>query len=106
VSLQDKAIYRASGPGAVPRDGVALFSPDGALVLDGWTLFDTRSAGVVHRFDRLSPSEHGVVAAFHPAGNRVVLNSAVWDLRRYVLTLNVSCVSLSSLHRGLTRVHA
>ena len=71
----------------------ALFSPDDQLILSGYSLFDVRSASVVHRFDRLARSDVGATTAFHSNGQRVVLNSAVWDLR--TMKLVTVCSSLT-----------
>jgi len=73
------------GGGAAPRLHHSMryadvcFSPgDGGLLLWGNLLWDVRLPHPVQRFDRFSD---GGGACFHPAGNEVVINSEVWDLR-------------------------
>ena len=90
--LVSVAVLQDLSPGS--QHARAIFSPDDQLVLSGYTLFDVRSATVVHRFDRLARADHGVTTAFHSCGHRVVLNSAVWDLRS--MKLVTVCPSLNS----------
>lgn len=59
------------------------FSPcDGTILTDGM-LWDARvPARALYKFDKLSNTGYGL---FHPGGNEVIVNSAVWDLRTYRL---------------------
>ena len=67
----------------------ACSSPDDRLMMCDSTLvpecgsailWDLRMKTAVHHFDRLSPQTGGM-GAFHPRGNDVVVQNAVWDLR-------------------------
>lgn len=59
------------------------FSPcDGTILTDGM-LWDSRiPTRALYKFDKLSNVGYGF---FHPGGNEVIVNSAVWDLRTYKL---------------------
>lgn len=59
------------------------FSPcDGTILTDGM-LWDARvPTRALYKFDKLSNTGYGL---FHPGGNEVIVNSAVWDLRTYRL---------------------
>ncbi|TDH71927.1 hypothetical protein CCR75_006908 [Bremia lactucae] len=59
------------------------FSPcDGTILTDGM-LWDARiPTRALYKFDKLSNVGCGI---FHPSGNEVIVNSAVWDLRTYRL---------------------
>ncbi|RLN87558.1 hypothetical protein BBJ28_00006581 [Nothophytophthora sp. Chile5] len=59
------------------------FSPcDGTILTDGM-LWDARiPTRALYKFDKLSNVGYGF---FHPNGNEVIVNSAVWDLRTYRL---------------------
>uniref|UniRef100_K3WVW4 Uncharacterized protein n=1 Tax=Globisporangium ultimum (strain ATCC 200006 / CBS 805.95 / DAOM BR144) TaxID=431595 RepID=K3WVW4_GLOUD len=59
------------------------FSPcDGSILTDGM-LWDSRiPTRALYKFDKLSNVGYGF---FHPGGNEVIINSAVWDLRTYKL---------------------
>ncbi|KAF4322049.1 hypothetical protein JM18_003775 [Phytophthora kernoviae] len=59
------------------------FSPcDGTILTDGM-LWDARiPTRALYKFDKLSNVGYGF---FHPNGNEVIINSAVWDLRTYRL---------------------
>ncbi|KAK3034786.1 hypothetical protein RJ639_034386 [Escallonia herrerae] len=62
------------------------FSPSDAMLLWNGVLWDRRGSGPVHRFDQFSDYGGG---GFHPAGNEVIINSEVWDLRNFRLLRSV-----------------
>ncbi|KAM0946292.1 putative transcription factor WD40-like family [Dioscorea sansibarensis] len=62
------------------------FSPSDTMLLWNGILWDRRSSGPVHRFDQFTDYGGG---GFHPAGNEVILNSEVWDLRKFKLLRSV-----------------
>lgn len=59
------------------------FSPsDGTILTDGM-LWDARiPTRALYKFDKLSNVGYGY---FHPNGNEIIVNSAIWDLRTYRL---------------------
>lgn len=61
-------------------------SPLETMLLWNGVLWDRRVSGPVHRFDSYSNFGGG---GFHPAGNEVILNSEVWDLRKLQLLRKV-----------------
>mmetsp|Transcript_4250 Transcript_4250/g.15280 ORF Transcript_4250/g.15280 Transcript_4250/m.15280 type:complete len:1645 (+) Transcript_4250:199-5133(+) len=66
---------------------MATFSPDNNLVLWGDMLWDSRvPTDSLHSFDQFSEFSS---SCFHPAGNEVIVNSEVWDLRTYKLLHSV-----------------
>ncbi|KAF5461496.1 hypothetical protein F2P56_017587 [Juglans regia] len=62
------------------------FSPSDAMLLWNGVLWDRRVSGHVHRFDQFTDYGGG---GFHPAGNEVIINSEVWDLRKFRLLRSV-----------------
>ncbi|XP_038972991.1 DDB1- and CUL4-associated factor homolog 1-like [Phoenix dactylifera] len=62
------------------------FSPSDAMLLWNGVLWDRRSAIAMHRFDQFTDYGGG---GFHPAGNEVIINSEVWDLRKFRLLRSV-----------------
>ncbi|XP_071741700.1 DDB1- and CUL4-associated factor homolog 1 [Rutidosis leptorrhynchoides] len=62
------------------------FSPSDIMLLWNGVLWDRRVAGPVHRFDQFTDYGGG---GFHPAGNEVIINSEVWDLRNFRLLRSV-----------------
>ncbi|XP_024528210.1 DDB1- and CUL4-associated factor homolog 1-like isoform X2 [Selaginella moellendorffii] len=62
------------------------FSPSDIMVLWNGVLWDHRIPGAVHRFDQFTDYCGG---GFHPAGNEVIINSEVWDLRTFKLLRSV-----------------
>ncbi|XVF35770.1 hypothetical protein REPUB_Repub18cG0175000 [Reevesia pubescens] len=62
------------------------FSPSDTLLLWNGVLWDRRVPGPVHRFDQFTDYGGG---GFHPAGNEVIINSEVWDLRKFRLLRSV-----------------
>ncbi|KAG2691652.1 hypothetical protein I3760_08G017400 [Carya illinoinensis] len=62
------------------------FSPSDAMLLWNGVLWDRRVSGPVHRFDQFTDYGGG---GFHPAGNEVIINSEVWDLRKFRLLRSV-----------------
>ncbi|CAN4076502.1 unnamed protein product [Withania somnifera] len=62
------------------------FSPSDNMLLWNGLLWDTRGSGPIHRFDQFTDYGGG---GFHPAGNEVIINSEVWDLRNFRLLRSV-----------------
>ncbi|WOL03551.1 DDB1- and CUL4-associated factor [Canna indica] len=62
------------------------FSPMDTMLLWNGTLWDRRSSNSIHRFDQFTDYGGG---GFHPAGNEVIINSEVWDLRKFKLLRTV-----------------
>ncbi|KAJ4826144.1 hypothetical protein Tsubulata_030551 [Turnera subulata] len=62
------------------------FSPSDTMLLWNGVLWDRRQSGPVHRFDQFTDYGGG---GFHPAGNEVIINSEVWDLRKFRLLRSV-----------------
>ncbi|TYZ67071.1 hypothetical protein PybrP1_012233 [[Pythium] brassicae (nom. inval.)] len=71
------------------------FSPcDGTILTDGM-LWDARlPTRALYKFDKLSNVGYGF---FHPGGNEVIINSAVWDLRTYKLLRMVPALDKCSV---------
>ncbi|KAG7382682.1 hypothetical protein PHYPSEUDO_004652 [Phytophthora pseudosyringae] len=71
------------------------FSPcDGTILTDGM-LWDARiPTRALYKFDKLSNVGCGF---FHPSGNEVIVNSAVWDLRTYRLLRMVPALDKCSI---------
>ncbi|MCO5576210.1 hypothetical protein L7F22_030018 [Adiantum nelumboides] len=65
---------------------ISHFNPSDMLLLWNGVLWDHRLARSVHRFDQFTDYGGG---GFHPAGNEVVINSEVWDLRTFKLLRSV-----------------
>ncbi|KAL3844348.1 hypothetical protein ACJIZ3_001751 [Penstemon smallii] len=62
------------------------FSPSDSMLLWNGVLWDRRGSGSIHRFDQFTDYGGG---GFHPAGNEVIINSEVWDLRNFRLLRSV-----------------
>ncbi|KAK6158646.1 hypothetical protein DH2020_005960 [Rehmannia glutinosa] len=62
------------------------FSPSDSMLLWNGVLWDRRGSGPIHRFDQFTDYGGG---GFHPAGNEVIINSEVWDLRNFRLLRSV-----------------
>ncbi|KAK1258509.1 hypothetical protein QJS04_geneDACA011484 [Acorus gramineus] len=62
------------------------FNPSDSILLWNGVLWDRRCSGSVHRFDQFTDYGGG---GFHPAGNEVIINSEVWDLRKFRLLRSV-----------------
>ncbi|MQL76982.1 hypothetical protein Taro_009398 [Colocasia esculenta] len=62
------------------------FSPLDTMLLWNGVLWDRRVSGPVHRFDQFTDYGGG---GFHPSGNEVIINSEVWDLRKFRLLRSV-----------------
>ncbi|TMW67393.1 hypothetical protein Poli38472_011013 [Pythium oligandrum] len=59
------------------------FSTDDSTILTGGILWDARiPTRALYKFDKLSNVGYG---CFHPNGNEIIINSAVWDLRTFQL---------------------
>ncbi|TKY58202.1 DDB1- and CUL4-associated factor-like 1 [Spatholobus suberectus] len=56
------------------------------MLLWNGVLWDRRVSGPVHCFDQFTDFWGG---GFHPAGNEVIINSEVWDLRKFRLLRSV-----------------
>nr|XP_024375694.1 DDB1- and CUL4-associated factor homolog 1-like isoform X2 [Physcomitrium patens] len=70
------------------------FSPDDILVLWSGVLWDHRIPRAIHRFDQFTDYGGG---GFHPAGNEVIINSEVWDLRSFKLLRSVPSLDQTSI---------
>ena len=68
----------------------AKFDMSDNLVCCDGKLWDVRSNRLLYRFDKLG--NHGE-ATFHPAGNQLIIDSAVWDLRTYKLAQMVPALN-------------
>ncbi|KAL6535634.1 hypothetical protein OROMI_027008 [Orobanche minor] len=70
------------------------FSPSDSMLLWNGVLWDPRVPGPIHRFDQLSDYGGG---GFHPAGNEVIINSEVWDLRKLKLLQRVPSLKQTTI---------
>ncbi|CAH0480004.1 unnamed protein product [Peronospora belbahrii] len=93
--LQD--VMRSNGYGVETN---CCFSPcDGTILTDGM-LWDARiPTRALYKFDKLSNVGRGF---FHPNGNEVIVNSAVWDLRTYRLLRMVPALDKCSIKFNLS----
>ncbi|KAG9131571.1 hypothetical protein Leryth_015130 [Lithospermum erythrorhizon] len=62
------------------------FNPSDTMLLWNGILWDRRVSGPIHHFDQFTDYGGG---GFHPAGNEVIINSEVWDLRNFSLLRSV-----------------
>ncbi|KAL9227175.1 hypothetical protein vseg_002899 [Gypsophila vaccaria] len=62
------------------------FNPSDTMLLWNGVLWDRRVTGPVHRFEQFTDYGGG---GFHPAGNEIIINSEVWDLRNFRLLRSV-----------------
>lgn len=65
---------------------IVHFNPSDSLLLWNGVLWDHRVPRAIHRFDQFTDYGGG---GFHPAGNEVIINSEVWDLRSFKLLRSV-----------------
>ncbi|KAG8636492.1 hypothetical protein MANES_16G138600v8 [Manihot esculenta] len=70
------------------------FSPSDTMLLWNGVLWDRRQSGPVHRFDQFTDYGGG---GFHPAGNEVIINSEVWDLRKFKLLRSVPSLDQTAI---------
>lgn len=70
------------------------FSPSDIMLLWNGVLWDRRVPGPVHRFDQFTDYGGG---GFHPAGNEVIINSEVWDLRNFRLLRSVPSLDQTAI---------
>ncbi|CAL1412276.1 unnamed protein product [Linum trigynum] len=70
------------------------FSPSDTMLLWNGVLWDRRQSGPVHRFDQFTDYGGG---GFHPAGNEVIINSEVWDLRKFRLLRSVPSLDQTTI---------
>ncbi|KAJ8763797.1 hypothetical protein K2173_003579 [Erythroxylum novogranatense] len=70
------------------------FNPSDTMLLWNGVLWDRRESGPVHRFDQFTDYGGG---GFHPAGNEVIINSEVWDLRKFRLLRSVPSLDQTSI---------
>ncbi|XP_061347749.1 DDB1- and CUL4-associated factor homolog 1 isoform X2 [Gastrolobium bilobum] len=70
------------------------FSPSDSMLLWNGVLWDRRVSGPVHRFDQFTDYGGG---GFHPAGNEVIINSEVWDLRKFRLLRSVPSLDQTTI---------
>ncbi|XP_077248796.1 DDB1-CUL4 associated factor 1 [Tasmannia lanceolata] len=85
LTLSDSS-SAVSGQGRGHLQSPIHFSPSDTMLLWNGVLWDRRVSGPVHRFDQFSDYGGG---GFHPAGNEVIINSEVWDLRKFKLLRTV-----------------
>ena len=57
------------------------------IVAANGSLFDLRNGSLIKQFDRISISGH---SAFHPNGQSLLIDNALWDLRNYGLLCTAS----------------
>jgi len=67
------------------------FSSDDTLVLSDAVLWDVRSKGAIHRFDKFTDEGY---ERFSPTGMEVIINSEIWDVRTFKLVK--TCPALDS----------
>ncbi|CAA0831916.1 DDB1- and CUL4-associated factor homolog 1 [Striga hermonthica] len=70
------------------------FSPCDSRLLWNGVLWDHRSPDPIHRFDQFTDYGGG---GFHPAGNEVIINSEVWDLRNFRLLRSVPSLDQTTI---------
>ncbi|XP_044463787.1 DDB1- and CUL4-associated factor homolog 1 [Mangifera indica] len=70
------------------------FSPSDTMLLWNGVLWDRRNSVPVHRFDQFTDYGGG---GFHPAGNEVIINSEVWDLRKFRLLRSVPSLDQTTI---------
>ncbi|KAH6759645.1 DDB1-CUL4 associated factor 1 [Perilla frutescens var. frutescens] len=70
------------------------FSPADSMLLWNGVLWDRRVSGPIHRFDQFTDYGGG---GFHPAGNEVIINSEVWDLRKFRLLRSVPSLEQTTI---------
>lgn len=70
------------------------FSPSDTMLLWNGVLWDRRGSGPIHRFDNLSDYGGG---GFHPSRNEVIINTEVWDLRKFELLRSVPSLEHSAI---------
>uniref|UniRef100_A0A803NLD6 Uncharacterized protein n=2 Tax=Cannabis sativa TaxID=3483 RepID=A0A803NLD6_CANSA len=70
------------------------FNPTDTMLLWNGVLWDRRITNPVHHFDQFTDYGGG---GFHPAGNEVIINSEVWDLRKYRLLRSVPSLDQTSI---------
>ncbi|KAJ8758805.1 hypothetical protein K2173_000526 [Erythroxylum novogranatense] len=70
------------------------FNPSDTMLLWNGILWDRREPQPVHRFDQFTDYGGG---GFHPSGNEVIINSEVWDLRKFRLLRSVPSLDQTSI---------
>ncbi|KAM5566240.1 DDB1- and CUL4-associated factor [Rosa sericea] len=70
------------------------FNPSDTMLLWNGVLWDRRVSSPVHRFDQFTDYGGG---GFHPAGNEVIINSEVWDLRNFRLLRSVPSLDQTTI---------
>ncbi|XP_050366514.1 DDB1- and CUL4-associated factor homolog 1 [Argentina anserina] len=70
------------------------FNPLDTMLLWNGVLWDRRVSSPVHRFDQFTDYGGG---GFHPAGNEVIINSEVWDLRNFRLLRSVPSLDQTTI---------
>ncbi|CAB4297178.1 unnamed protein product [Prunus armeniaca] len=70
------------------------FNPSDTMLLWNGVLWDRRVPTPVHRFDQFTDYGGG---GFHPAGNEVIINSEVWDLRKFRLLRSVPSLDQTTI---------
>ncbi|RDX67037.1 DDB1- and CUL4-associated factor-like 1, partial [Mucuna pruriens] len=70
------------------------FSHSDSMLLWNGVLWDPRVSVPVHCFDQITDFGGG---GFHPAGNEVIINSEVWDLRKFRVLLSVPSLDQTTI---------
>ncbi|XP_048436349.1 DDB1- and CUL4-associated factor homolog 1 [Pyrus x bretschneideri] len=70
------------------------FNPSDTMLLWNGVLWDRRVSTPIHRFDQFTDYGGG---GFHPAGNEVIINSEVWDLRKFRLLRSVPSLDQTTI---------
>ncbi|KAL2925727.1 DDB1- and CUL4-associated factor-like protein 1 [Bienertia sinuspersici] len=92
--LDQKFTDTSSGPSGRSSYSILHFNPSDTTLLWNGVLWDRRVSGPVHRFEQFSDYGGG---GFHPAGNEVIINSEVWDLRNFRLLRSVPSLDQTSI---------
>ncbi|XP_021658769.2 DDB1- and CUL4-associated factor homolog 1 isoform X2 [Hevea brasiliensis] len=91
-SAMSDSILSSTGRGHVYS--LVHFSPSDTMLLWNGVLWDRRQSAPVHRFDQFTDYGGG---GFHPAGNEVIINSEVWDLRKFRLLRSVPSLDQTAI---------
>ncbi|CAM6107327.1 unnamed protein product [Calypogeia fissa] len=83
-----------SGQARGHTQAMVHFSPSDVLVLWSGVLWDHRIPRAVHRFDQFTDYGGG---GFHPAGNEIIINSEVWDMRTFKLLRSVPSLDQTTI---------
>lgn len=93
--LSDVCTSAGSASGRGHACSVIHLCPLDTMLLWNGVLWDRRVSGSVHRFDQFTDYGGG---GFHPAGNEVIINSEVWDLRKFKLLRSVPSLDQTTIN--------